>query len=97
MGEDGHFASLFPDAENLEEGLDVDSSELSIPVNTAASPHPRVSLTLSALSRSDEILLLMFGDRKREVYEAAKQTANGYPVFHLLRQKRAPVYVYWAP
>lgn len=97
MGEDGHFASLFPDAENLEDGLDVDSSELSIAVNTAASPHPRVSLTLSALSRSDEILLLMFGDRKREVYEAAKQTANGYPVFHLLRQKRAPVYVYWAP
>jgi 6-phosphogluconolactonase len=97
MGEDGHFASLFPDAENLEEGLDVDSGELSIPVNTAASPHPRVSLTLSALSRSDEIVLLMFGDRKREVYEAAKQTANGYPVFHLLRQKRAPVYVYWAP
>lgn len=97
MGEDGHFASLFPDAANLDEGLDVDSSELSIPVNTTASPHPRVSLTLSALSRSDEIVLLMFGDRKREVYEAAKQTANGYPVFHLLRQKRAPVYVYWAP
>ncbi len=97
MGEDGHFASLFPDAANLEEGLDVDSSELCIPVHTAASPHPRVSLTLSALSRSDEILLLLFGDRKREVYEAAKQTANGYPVFHLLRQKRAPVYVYWAP
>ncbi len=97
MGEDGHFASLFPDADNLEEGLDVDSSELCIPVNTAASRHPRVSLTLSALSRSDEILLLMFGDRKREVYETTKQAANGHPVSHLLRQKRAPVHVYWAP
>jgi len=97
MGEDGHFASLFPDTENLEEGLDVDSSELCIPVKTVASPRPRVSLTLSALSRSDEILLLMFGDRKREVYQAATQTANGYPVFHLLRQKRAPVHVFWAP
>jgi 6-phosphogluconolactonase len=53
MGEDGHFASLFPDAENLQEGLDVDSRQLCIPVQTAASPHPRVSLTLSALSRSD--------------------------------------------
>ena len=31
MGEDGHFASLFPDAENLDEGLDVDSSELYDP------------------------------------------------------------------
>ena len=97
MGEDGHFASLFPDADNLQEGLDVDSRQLCIPVQTAASPHPRVSLTLSALSRSDEIVLLIFGDAKRDVYETAKTSANGLPVSHLLRQKRAPVYVYWAP
>ena len=97
MGEDGHFASLFPDADNLDEGLDVDSWKLCIPVRTAASPYPRVSLTLSALSRSDEILLLLFGDGKREIYEAAKKDANGYPVSHLLRQKRAPVHIYWAP
>ena len=97
MGEDGHFASLFPDAENLREGLDVDSRQLSIPVQTAASPHPRVSLTLSALSRSDEIVLLIFGDAKRAVYEAAMKSTNGSPVSHLLRQKRAPVHVCWAP
>lgn len=97
MGEDGHFASLFPDAENLADGLDVDSQRLCIPVTTAASPYRRVSLTLSALSRSDEILLLIFGDRKRAVYEAAKTSANGHPVSHLLKQKRAPVHLYWAP
>ncbi|MDH3865258.1 MAG: 6-phosphogluconolactonase [Gammaproteobacteria bacterium] len=97
MGEDGHFASLFPDAENLQEGLDVDSRQLCIPVHTAASPHPRVSLTLSALSRSDEIVLLIFGDAKRDVYETARTSTNGSPVSHLLRQKRAPVHVYWAP
>jgi 6-phosphogluconolactonase len=97
MGEDGHFASLFPDAGNLAEGLDAESSRLYIPVNTTASQHARVSLTLSALSRSDEILLLIFGAAKREVYEAAKRDANGYPVSHLLRQKRAPVHLYWAP
>jgi 6-phosphogluconolactonase len=97
MGEDGHFASLFPDAGNLREGLDVDSRQLCIPVETSASSHPRVSLTLSALSRSDEIVLLIFGDAKRDVYEAAKTSTNGTPVSHLLRQKRAPVHVYWAP
>jgi 6-phosphogluconolactonase len=97
MGEDGHFASLFPDAENLQEGLDVDSRQLCIPVQTTASPHPRVSLTLSALSRSDEIVLLIFGDAKRDVYEAARTSTNGSPVSHLLRQKRAPVHVCWAP
>lgn len=97
MGEDGHFASLFPDAANLEEGVDVDSEQLCIPVTTAASPHPRVSLTLAALARSDAIVLLMFGEKKREVYEQAKSKGSKLPVAHLLKQKKASVHVYWAP
>ena len=97
MGTDGHFASLFPDAENLDEGLDLESSTLCLPVKTGASPHPRISLTLAALSRSDEIVLLIFGDDKRKIYEKAKAGNIRYPVTRLLRQKRAPVNVYWAP
>lgn len=97
MGTDGHFASLFPDAENLDEGLDLESSTLCLPVKTEASPYPRISLTLAALSRSDEIVLLIFGDDKRKIYEKAKAGNIRYPVTRLLRQKRAPVNVYWAP
>ncbi len=97
MGEDGHFASLFPDAANLGEGLDKDSATLCLPIATKASPHPRVSLSLSALSRSDEIVLLIFGEAKRSVIEAARKAENELPVARLLRQKRAPVNVYWAP
>lgn len=97
MGADGHFASLFPNSDNLNDGLDMDGSKLCIPVSTDTSPHPRISLTLAALSRSDEIVLLFFGDDKLAIYEDAKQQSNGYPVSRLLRQKRAPVYVYWAP
>jgi 6-phosphogluconolactonase len=98
MGTDGHFASLFPDADNLDDGLDAESGTLSIPIVTAASPHPRISLTLAALSRSDEIQLLIFGEEKRAVYEAAKaRGCSAYPVASLLRQKRAPVHVIWAP
>jgi len=96
MGEDGHFASLFPDAGNLDDALAADSRLLCMPVVTSASPHPRLSLTLTALSRSDEIVLLMFGDAKRGVYEAAK-ASDDYPVSRLLRQKRAPLHVCWAP
>ena len=97
MGEDGHFASLFPDADNLDIGLDVDGEQLCIPVSTAASPHPRVSLTLAAMARSDAIVLLMFGNDKRKVYEQAKLKGSNLPVARLLRQKKAPVHVYWAP
>ena len=97
MGEDGHFASLFPDAENLAIGLEVDSTHLCLPVETASSPFRRLTLTLTALSRSDRIVLLIFGDAKRDVYERAKEKSNGLPVSRLLLQKRAPVRVFWAP
>ncbi len=97
MGTDGHFASLFPDAENLDEGLDLESGTLCIPVRTESSPYERISLTLAALSRSDEIVLLFFGDDKRVIYDKAKAGNARYPVTRLLRQKRAPVHVFWAP
>ena len=97
MGADGHFASLFPDAENLDVGLAADSGRLYVPVDTAASEHPRVSMTLAGISRADEIVLLFFGDEKLEVYERAVEESNGYPVSRLLRQKRAPVRLFWAP
>ena len=97
MGTDGHFASLFPDIENLELGLDVESRQFSIPVSTAASPHERLSLTLAALSRSDEIVLLIFGEEKRRVLERARSAPDVLPVSAMLWQKRAPVRVYWAP
>jgi 6-phosphogluconolactonase len=97
MGEDGHFASLFPDAENLDDGLDVDNEQLCIPVTTEGSPHQRVSLTLAAISRSDAIVLLMFGEGKREVYEQAKEPGSKLPVASLLKQKKAPTHLYWAP
>ena len=97
MGADGHFASLFPDAEQLELGMDVESGRLYIPVTTAASPHPRISMTLAGISRSDEIALLFFGEEKLDVYKKAVASANGLPVSRLLRQKRAPVRLFWAP
>ncbi len=97
MGTDGHFASLFPDAEQLELGLDVECGRLYVPVHTAASPHPRISMTLAGISRSDEVVLLFFGEEKLKIYEEARASTNGYPVSRLLRQKRAPVRLFWAP
>lgn len=97
MGEDGHFASLFPDADNLSEGLEVDNQHLCLPVRTAAGKQPRLSLTLTALSRSDDVVLLIYGDAKRKVFNEASEFPDKYPVSRLLRQKRAPVHVFWAP
>ncbi|MDJ0698913.1 MAG: 6-phosphogluconolactonase [Woeseiaceae bacterium] len=97
MGADAHFASLFPDYANLDKALNSENGLLCVPVQTRASPHPRISLTMTTLTRTDEIILLFFGDEKLTVYEQAKAESNGFPVSRLLRQKRAPVRVYWAP
>ncbi len=97
MGTDGHFASLFPDADSLDEGLSPDTQIRCLAVRTAASPHPRMSLTLSALLDSDSIALLVFGDEKMKVLEEARADEAAYPVSRLLLQDRTPVHVFWAP
>ncbi len=96
MGTDGHFASLFPDADNLQVGLDRASTRFYLPVRTTASPHPRVSMTLAALLRSNEILLLFYGEKKRAIFERAKAGDASLPVSALLEQHDVPVTCYWA-
>lgn len=97
MGDDGHIASLFPDADDLKQGLDLKTSRSFTPVHTASSSHPRLSMTLAALLRSDEILLLISGASKRTRLEQAIEPQSELPVAHLLRQQRVPVDVFWAP
>jgi 6-phosphogluconolactonase len=97
MGTDGHFASLFPDAKGIDEGLNPHSNKNCMLVRTTACLHPRISLTMPALLNSSEILLLFFGDDKREVYEQAKLPGSEYPVSRLLQQQRTPVRTIWAP
>ena len=96
MGADGHIASLFPDAANLVEGLDLNNPNNCIPVATASSEHARISLTLATLLRSDKIALLFFGAAKRAVYEKAKAASADVPVATLLSQTRVPVHVFWS-
>jgi 6-phosphogluconolactonase len=97
MGEDGHFASLFPGISNLREGLDPNSAAMCIAVTTGASVHQRISLTLPALTMSDEILLLAYGEKKRTIIERAVRQDLDLPVSNLFLQPRASVDVFWAP
>ena len=97
MGTDGHFASLFSDAGNIDIGLDELSSDFYVPIETSGSPHVRVSMTLSALVNSAEILLLIFGDEKRAVLEQARSGDASLPVTALMQNATSPIHVVWAP
>ncbi len=97
MGADGHIASLFPDVDGLQEGLDPQSPRSFVPVRTASSPYERLSMTMAALLRSDEVLLLITGEEKRSRLEEAADAESNLPIAHLLRQQDVPVDVFWAP
>ncbi|NNL55802.1 MAG: 6-phosphogluconolactonase [Woeseia sp.] len=97
MGADGHFASLFPDFSGLEAALKPDNDNAFVAVKTAASPHERISMTLATILQSREILLLIFGNDKRQVYEDARKPDSALPVAKLLAQSRVPLRVIWAP
>jgi 6-phosphogluconolactonase len=98
MGEDGHVASLIPGMPGLTALMDPGGARLVdvAPAGWGSPPTARVTLTLAALLRSRAILLLVAGDAKRRVIDAALAGAD-LPVRAVLAQDRVPVRVLWAP
>lgn len=99
MGEDGHFASLFPGDAGSTRGLDLSVPPGCVAVHAPVAPSLRVSLNLAALLQARHLVLLVTGDRKWDLLQReldAGRTAH-LPVRALLAQDSAPLTVYWAP
>ena len=98
MGEDGHIASLFPEAPELGKAIDIHSKQRCIAMTPPNMPQERISLTLNTLINTRQIILLIQGDKKRKVYLKAKESTDHIipPVGHILHQSHAPIDVYWA-
>ncbi len=102
MGGDGHFASLFPGAPELAVALDPDGREPLVLVTPDPmpedAPFERVSLTLSAIAASRYVVLVLRGERKREVLQTARGAdPHHYPVAALLAQDNLPLEIHWSP
>ncbi|MDQ3040028.1 MAG: 6-phosphogluconolactonase, partial [Pseudomonadota bacterium] len=103
MGTDGHIASLFPGADNLAEGLAMDSNidaiaTLPEPLPTEA-PFERISLTLPRLLRAREVHLVVTGEDKRRVLRLAQHedAIGSIPVAALLHARDHRVKIHWSP
>ena len=66
-GADGHTASLFPNTNSLQQGIDLNCSQQFIASMPNDAPHMRISMTASRLLAADEIIIHIVGDKKREV------------------------------
>ncbi len=91
IGEDGHTASLFPDAPGLARALDPAGSGDFIEVPAAENRKARLSLTLRALCDTTQVMLIFEGAAKRRIFEEALKPGQleELPVRAILRQKRA--------
>ena len=95
MGGDGHTASWFPQASNLQRLLDPKNPARVAATDPVTAPHPRMTLTLAAVLDSRHIHLHITGSAKRAVLESA--VARGLPVASVLAQPHTPLTIWWAP
>lgn len=89
MGEDGHFASLFPKLiETNPEYFDLESDPEIFFTEPMGNPcHRRVSMNLSMILESKDIFLLVSSEKKLEVLNQAKSDKS-LPLYYLLNQSK---------
>lgn len=97
MGEDGHFASLFPGLEDTKCAMDVNRKSLCHPIRREGDDHDRMTVTYNCILNSRQIILLFFGTRKLEIFDRARKGVDDHlPISYLLNQSNVPVSLYWA-
>lgn len=69
MGEDGHTASFFPKAKELEKALN--SAEICVAVTPPEAEYERITLSLSRLLRTKNLFLHLQGRKKFDVLNEA--------------------------
>ena len=87
IGNDGHFASLFPNMINNTNMLDPKSKSSINEVKANGNPFiPRISMNLPLILSSNLIILLIKGKLKQEVLREAYNNKN-IPLYYLLKHR----------
>ena len=92
LGNDGHFASLFPAQLGNADAFDITASPgLIISDQELGSPcYKRISMNLSLLMDTKRCILLVPNENKRKIVERALED-NQLPLHFLLNQKKTKV------
>jgi 6-phosphogluconolactonase len=95
MGSDGHTASWFPQAANLDSLLDPGGTEQLAVTDPVTAAHQRITLTLPAVLNSRGIIIHITGDEKKLVIASARH--QHHPIAAILAQNTTPATIWWAP
>lgn len=99
MGGDGHTASLFPEATNLESGLDMQTSATALLTDPVTVGPLRITMTRPRLLNTGFLCVHFTGAGKWKIFEEILTAAkpNHYPLSHFIHQDQTPISVYYAP
>lgn len=78
MGTDGHTASLFPDDESSDQALALNYPNILANTNAPVEPIKRISASRKLIVSSQNLLLMITGERKHEVFTEALK--NDLPI-----------------
>lgn len=88
MGEDGHTASIFAEANEFKQLTDLNNQLQYMLTDPISAKYPRISLTLAALIKIPCIYLIIQGANKLQVLlEALRGINDNYPISYLLNQR----------
>ena len=102
MGDDGHTASLFPGATNLDAALASTAPYAAIDASACPIagiwPH-RISLTPAGLAQARQRILLIRGEHKHATFERALAPGDvrEMPIRVAIDMADSPLHVYWCP
>jgi len=102
MGGDGHTASFFPDADNIDELVDQNAPNYLYSCDSQTTQVERITWSLPMLLDASFLALHFTGPEKEAVFNRAIQTGDGadatrrLPIRSVLFQNRTTVNVYYA-
>ena len=93
MGEDGHFASLFPDMINQYEAFDLNASPKILITPPQGNPlMPRITMNLSLIMESLNIILLVKGKAKQNIFKKAIKEMK-LPIHYLIKNRNRDFFI----
>ena len=101
MGADGHTASLFPQAPNLADALDLRNTHACVAIELAHppanAPYARITQTLAQIVSARYIVLPLTGaDKLNTLQQAWPHATPALPISFVLQQTQTPVALWLA-